>query len=491
MSFLTQFATVIRVHSGSNFGSNTGQSGSAATIAISAASKTINGLVTVTGLSGMTTSSVGRYITFTGATKSVNNGTFLITEYVSASSVKIMNCFATTSGETNNGSLAWTEKNQYTISSSAQNVIVEADGYATNIIINLPSTGITGQKILINKVDGYNRLFLSRGSGTYAVEMDKSGTYLTTAQFVFDGTNYYVIYGGINDSQKMLNANGFTTGYESTCFIYNHKEKAFIARADSANAKATAMSAAHDDKLYVIGGENSSPVFTRTYNEMYTDLTNVWTSKATITTDREAAGCHAIEGIIYVTAGGRYNSGTFSNTNVTEKYTISSNTWAGSLTAYPFTAAGIHSFRLLSTNKIHFASGYNSGAAANSVNNYQYDTAGSGTFTAKTAITTARRYGTACSFYSTGLVICGFTTTYTNSVQEYYADGDAWATRTNYTDSLYLSSATSFYNMAINSCGYNGSANVSAVRVYDKLLNAWYSTTSMTSTNRGLTSTSI
>lgn len=65
-----------------------GQSGVAAsTTAVS------GNLVTVTGLTGMTTKSVGRVLTFTGFSNANNNGTFLIAQFISATSVKIVNPF--------------------------------------------------------------------------------------------------------------------------------------------------------------------------------------------------------------------------------------------------------------------------------------------------------------------------------------------------------------------------------------------------------------
>jgi hypothetical protein len=83
-----------------------GQSGSAASITAG-----IN--VVITGLSGMTTASVGNFITISGAASGGNNGTFLIIAYNSSSSVDIEN----TSGSTdaNNGSISWIERQPYSL----------------------------------------------------------------------------------------------------------------------------------------------------------------------------------------------------------------------------------------------------------------------------------------------------------------------------------------------------------------------------------------
>ena len=68
-----------------------------------------NGIATLTGLTGMTTSSVGHRITLINAASSGNNGTFMIVEYVSAVSVKISNASAVAS-DGNNGLIHWVER---------------------------------------------------------------------------------------------------------------------------------------------------------------------------------------------------------------------------------------------------------------------------------------------------------------------------------------------------------------------------------------------
>jgi len=68
-----------------------------------------NGIATITGLAGMTTSSVGHLITFTNAASGGNNGTFMVVEFVSSSSVKISNT-AAVAGDANNTSITWTER---------------------------------------------------------------------------------------------------------------------------------------------------------------------------------------------------------------------------------------------------------------------------------------------------------------------------------------------------------------------------------------------
>lgn len=72
------------------------------------------GLATITGLSGMTASSIGKYLTISGANSAPNNGSFLISEFISASSVKIINSSAV-APDSNNGSISWLEKEPYSL----------------------------------------------------------------------------------------------------------------------------------------------------------------------------------------------------------------------------------------------------------------------------------------------------------------------------------------------------------------------------------------
>lgn len=91
------------------YGKPTANSGAAASVTSIAA-----GVVTITGLTGMTANSVGQFMSFSGANSGGNNGIFLVVEYVSATSIKIAN----TSGvapDTNNGAISWVERDGYSI----------------------------------------------------------------------------------------------------------------------------------------------------------------------------------------------------------------------------------------------------------------------------------------------------------------------------------------------------------------------------------------
>jgi hypothetical protein len=62
--------------------------------------------LTITGLSGMSSSSVGQNLTLYGAASSGNNGTFTITSFISASSVVVSNSNGVAS-DANSGHIAW------------------------------------------------------------------------------------------------------------------------------------------------------------------------------------------------------------------------------------------------------------------------------------------------------------------------------------------------------------------------------------------------
>ncbi len=107
---LTQISTKTLTDETSGLGQPvSGQSGSAASVSAFA-----GGVATITGLTGMTTQSVARFLTLSGAASGGNNGTFLIVAYNSATSVDISNS-AGVAGDGNNGSISWIEREPYSL----------------------------------------------------------------------------------------------------------------------------------------------------------------------------------------------------------------------------------------------------------------------------------------------------------------------------------------------------------------------------------------
>ena len=74
----------------------------------------VAGIVTITGLQNMTQNSVGGFITISGAASPANNGTFLITSYISATSVQYANASGVAS-DTNNPNILWVERLAYSL----------------------------------------------------------------------------------------------------------------------------------------------------------------------------------------------------------------------------------------------------------------------------------------------------------------------------------------------------------------------------------------
>jgi hypothetical protein len=77
------------------------------------ASITVGAVVVVSGLTGMSADSIGRFLTISGAANANNNGSFLIDSFNNASSVNIINALAAT--DANNGAISWIERNPYSL----------------------------------------------------------------------------------------------------------------------------------------------------------------------------------------------------------------------------------------------------------------------------------------------------------------------------------------------------------------------------------------
>lgn len=107
---LLQTQTMTEADEPAGYGASvTGQTGAAATIGAFS-----SGVSTITGLTGMTALSVGRFITMSGAANAGNNGTFLIITFTSATSVDISNT-AGVFPDVNSGTLVWTERSPYSL----------------------------------------------------------------------------------------------------------------------------------------------------------------------------------------------------------------------------------------------------------------------------------------------------------------------------------------------------------------------------------------
>jgi hypothetical protein len=211
------------------------------------------GIATITGLTGMTPQSKGRFLTLSG-TVLANTGTFLIVNYNSATSVDVSN--VTASVDITNP-LAWTERNPYSLEDDlnftrtdrrlikgtanfydAVPLYTRPNATTTNVPANL--TNIAGKTLdahawVINKVfradpvsagDGYSTI-TAAGQFTYADAIDKTGVPIndgfdagneeaTYVEIINPLTeNYLIAVGGIADGYRIFGrTRQGTTGVE-------------------------------------------------------------------------------------------------------------------------------------------------------------------------------------------------------------------------------------------------------------------------------------
>lgn len=191
-----------------------GQTG--ATASITAAG---GGLITITGLTGMTANSVGRFLTVTGAATGANNGTFLITNFISATSVQYANASGV-APDGNNGAISWTERDPYTLLDDVNfertdRTKIKGVNYdqpiptyqrptavGTNVDANL--SNIAGKTL-----DAFARS-VSRGQFNWAVETTLTDIYGAGSLKHADATN--------TTGVPVFDAAPFTSDYNS-CFV--------------------------------------------------------------------------------------------------------------------------------------------------------------------------------------------------------------------------------------------------------------------------------
>lgn len=149
------------------------------------------GNLRLSGLTGMTTSSVGRYITISGAASVANNGTFLVAAYVSPTSVDIVNASGV-AVDANNGAITWTEKFPYT-------AISPTTGTATaTVLVN---------DIMFNRLEDASASFLTDGvlpGDTIEIPLDPND-YTATA---YDGRVLSYRVASVLNENRILIANG-------------------------------------------------------------------------------------------------------------------------------------------------------------------------------------------------------------------------------------------------------------------------------------------
>jgi Repeat of unknown function (DUF5907) len=142
-----------------------GQSGGNATVA------SVTGeIATITGLTGMFSISVGRYLTLSNVYTAGNEGTFLITKFNSDSSVDINNPTASTS-DSGNGNISWLES-------------YSTIAYVKNLVLSQSS--VAGSLLTVGNVYSSNSLlyFGAALSGGILINGANDGSNSATATFI-------------------------------------------------------------------------------------------------------------------------------------------------------------------------------------------------------------------------------------------------------------------------------------------------------------------
>jgi hypothetical protein len=133
-----------------------GQSGSAATYSANPFTSTY----TITGLTGMTSNSVGRILIMSSCNTATNNGVFRIVAFNSATSVNVFNQNGSTS-ENNNGRLVWQEMDFAAYVTGQTGSTASISTFANGRVVTL--TGLTGMTPLST-----NRYLTITGASTAA-----------------------------------------------------------------------------------------------------------------------------------------------------------------------------------------------------------------------------------------------------------------------------------------------------------------------------------
>lgn len=127
----------------------------------------------------------------------------------------------------------------------------------------------------------------------------------------------------------------------SSNYVYDPATDKWTAKTPMPTPRSDFALVACQNKIYVIGGNNGSDLernFQSSYsvNEMYDPITDTWSTKASMPTNRSQMNAETVNGRIYV-MGGR-SGGLYSTTNITEIYDPATDSWTqGSPMPYPVT----------------------------------------------------------------------------------------------------------------------------------------------------------
>ena len=224
---------VLTIPSGSTVVNSLGtnQTGSSANVTSLTSIYSSNpGHAIITGLTNMTIGSVGRALTLSGCSTSANNGTYIITEYLSSTSVTISNPNAVFN-DANNGSITWTEKlspnfirgeNVIQTTSNAQGEII---GFSFDPVIG------TGYMVVMPRVVGSGSGVLGWNSSDNITGIS-SGSVATASGTVVEYVREIVFWAGSANAQTM-------TGYMQCVDGYTESTLRFSTLAATAGCTAT------------------------------------------------------------------------------------------------------------------------------------------------------------------------------------------------------------------------------------------------------------
>ena len=271
-----------------------------------------------------------------------------------------------------------------------------------------------------------------------------------------------------------------SSGYLNSVEEYDPATNKWITKASMLTARAENQVALVDGKIYATGGYTTTGSPLKSVEE-YDPVTNTWTTKAPMTTARYFHQVAVVGGKIYAIGG--YNRNTGSVLNSVEEYDPATNTWT---TKAPMTNVRYSHQVAVVGGKIYAIGGYNNniGSIINSVE--EYDPATNKWIT-KAPMTTARqKYQLTViggKIYAIGG--CGDDgNTYLNSVEEYDPATDKWTVKAAMRAAKHSHEVAVVGDKIYAIGGFiSGSAN-NSVEEYDPETNTWTSKLSMT-TARG------
>lgn len=256
---------------------------------------------TVTSLANMTTNSVGNYLALSNSTK----GLFRITEYVSATSVKVLN----TTG-TSDSSMTWTE-----ISATSAGLSINGKTNPVNININskadslvrIPSSRKTGQLYIVTNTSTSNVNIITR-DGYSSFYMNKVGNgILANRLFFYDNGTDLFSFGHENNNCTYANVCHITAATDN--YIYRADTRVLQAKT-AISSRIKHKSVSMDNNSILVGNNTQGLIYS-----LHTDSTK---NTASFVVSRDGVGCsNLILDKIYVYAGGYAN---------TEEYSYVSNT---------------------------------------------------------------------------------------------------------------------------------------------------------------------